>query len=60
MSNITIPNCDAARLLMLRNELTKVRCWLTGFQAAGKNGPPGEDSLRQVICLFDEASAKAK
>ncbi len=48
---------DPAQLQMLRGELTKVRCWLTGFKEAGKNGPPGEDSIRQTIMLFDELTA---
>lgn len=41
-----------ATVTLLSVEIGKVRCWLTGFQAAGKDGPPGEDSLRQVQILL--------
>lgn len=50
---------DMATAKMLRAELTKVRCWMTGF-AAGRHGSntlagiPGEDSLRQTIQAIDE------
>lgn len=51
---------QVAKLRMLRGELTKVRCWMTGFQA-GRTSPgslnvgiPGDDSLRQIIQLIDE------
>lgn len=47
-------HCDRWKAEMLRQEIGKVRCWLTGFQAAGKAGPPGEDSLRQVQLLLRE------
>lgn len=60
MKELVIPNCTPERLLMLRNEIGKVRCWLTGF-SAGRYGPtalqmqiPAEDSLRQVQILFDD------
>ena len=51
---------DTDRLRVLRGELTKVRCWLSGF-AVGRSsrgeldlGIPGEDGLRQAILLIDE------
>jgi hypothetical protein len=51
---------DVAHLTMLRGELTKVRCWHTGWSAAhvrpGQSasfGCPGEDGLRQTIMEFD-------
>jgi len=45
-------DCTPEHALMLKNEIGKVRAWLTGFQAAGKAGPPGEDALRQVQILL--------
>lgn len=49
----------------LRAELTKVRCWMSGF-SAGRSSPghlsvsiPGEDSLRQTIIFLDEIAAEA-
>ncbi|MBB5700168.1 hypothetical protein FHS76_000006 [Ochrobactrum daejeonense] len=44
----------------LRSELTKVRCWLTGYHAGSKTnvGIPGEDSLRQTIMLIDEIAGR--
>lgn len=42
------------KLKMLRGELTKVRCWLTGFEVGTGKSPPGNDSLRQIIILIDE------
>lgn len=55
-----ISKAQADRLTLLRGELTKVRCWMTGFNA-GRHSPghlnpgiPGEDSLRQIIQLIDE------
>lgn len=45
---------DRAKLDLLVKELGKVRAWLTGFRAAGKAGPPGEDSLRQTQILLKE------
>jgi len=55
-----LTKAQVERLRMLRGELTKVRCWMTGFQA-GRSSPsslnvgiPGDDSLRQIIILIDE------
>lgn len=55
-----LTKAQVERLRMLRGELTKVRCWITGFQA-GRSSPgslnvgiPGDDSLRQIIILIDE------
>lgn len=55
-----MPKIDKDHIRMLRGELTKVRCWHTGF-AAGRthaNGlsphVPGEDALRMTIQLLDE------
>jgi hypothetical protein len=44
-------------------ELVKLRCWISGFQAARKvpgqinidNYVPGEDVLRQIIIAIDDA-----
>lgn len=44
------------RMKLLRSELTKLRCWLTGFHAGSNNqltGLPGEESLVQIQQLFD-------
>jgi len=40
---------------MLKNEIGKVRCWLTGF-VAGKGGtlPAGSDALRQMQVKLGE------
>jgi hypothetical protein len=54
------------RLTMIRNELTKVRCWLSGFGAARlvanvlNSHVPGEDSLRQVIVMIDDILKEQK
>lgn len=45
---------QAEKLKMLRGELTKVRCWHTGFEAGTGKTAPGVDSLRQIIILIDE------
>lgn len=46
-----------------RQELTKVRCWISGWEA-GRRLPgsmnvldrvPGDDVLRQIIMAIDEA-----
>lgn len=51
-------DCSAEHAAMLVAEIGKVRCWLAGFQAAGKAAPPGEDSLRQVQQLLKKATEK--
>lgn len=44
-----------------REELTKLRCWITGFNAGRtppgslSNNLPGEDVLRQIIQAIDNA-----
>ena len=48
-------DCDEERAQMLKNEICKVRCWLTGFQAAGKVGIAGEDALRQMEIILDDS-----
>lgn len=57
--NLTLVECDADRAEMLCGEIGKVRAWLTGFQAAGKAGPPGEDALRQMQIILKESIGKA-
>ena len=59
--NITLKDCDAARAKMLRDQVGKVRCWLTGFHA-GRHQPgslqqsiPGEDALRQLQVIIDSS-----
>lgn len=42
------------RAAIIRGELTKVRCWLTGYEAGTGKTPPGVDSLRQAQLLLDE------
>lgn len=61
----TLHDVDLDRARMLRAEVQKVRCWLTGF-VAGRSGPnghpigiPGEEGLRQMQIIFDESIAKA-
>lgn len=46
------------RATIIRGELTKVRCWLTGFEAGTGKSPPGVDGLRQAIMLIDELLKK--
>lgn len=45
----------------IRQELTKVRCWVSGYEA-GKTGHmggvPGSDGLRQAIMLIDDIVAE--
>lgn len=59
MDALILHDCTAKRAQDLVNEIGKVRAWLTGFQAAGKAGPPGEDSLRQVQVMLKHAIDKA-
>jgi hypothetical protein len=55
IKNILIEHCDMDRIKMLKSEIGKVRCWLTGYAAAGGELPPGTDSLRMVQILLDDA-----
>ena len=49
-----------------RHELTKLRCWINGFQSGRKtpgvinldNHIPGEEVLRQIIMAIDEEMTK--
>ena len=45
-----------------RGELTKLRCWISGYREGRGNQPfgaiPGEDILRQLILAIDEASPR--
>lgn len=52
--------CSAERATDLCSEIGKVRCWITGFEAAGKAGPPGEESLRQIQVLLKDAINHSK
>jgi hypothetical protein len=41
----------------IRRELTKVRCWVSGYEAGRGGhlgGVPGSDGLRQAIVLVDD------
>lgn len=61
MSGLKLKGCDAKRAEVLAQELGKVRCWLTGFEA-GRGRPnmiPGEDSLRQLQVILKDSVAKA-
>ena len=49
-----------------REELTKLRCWLSGFKE-GRQSPgslicsvPGEDVLRQIIIAIDDVTKDSK
>lgn len=59
--NITLKDCDAERAKMLCEEIGKVRCWITGFNAARGgpnvigNGIPGEDALRQMQIIIKDS-----
>ena len=59
--NLVLKDCDAARAKMLRDEIGKVRCWLTGFEY-GRSAPgtlginvPGSDALRQIQIIIDDS-----
>lgn len=44
-----------------RGELTKLRCWLTGFhegRGSASSRCPGEDILRQLIIAIDDAAPR--
>lgn len=49
-----ITKAQLQRAATIRGELTKVRCWLTGYEAGTGKSPPGVDSLRQTQALLDE------
>lgn len=55
-----ITSAQVKKARMLRGELTKVRCWLTGFEAGTGKSPPGADSLRQSIIFLDEIIGKGE
>jgi len=39
----------------LRQELTKVRCWISGYEAHGfPHGVPGSQSVGMAITLIDD------
>lgn len=46
---------EQSRLDNLHKQLGYLRCWIDGFQAAGKQGPHAADALRQVQLLLGEA-----
>lgn len=61
--NITLKDCDRDRAEMLYREIGKVRCWISGWQAA-HTGPrssgmaahiPGEDALRQMQIILKDS-----
>lgn len=60
--NLVLGDCDAAHAEMLVAEIGKVRCWLTGWRngrtmpgGINMEGPPGEDSLRQIQIILKDA-----
>jgi hypothetical protein len=54
-------DCDVELAQMLKEELVKVRCWLTGYRSGSKgDGPPGEDGLRQLQVILDHSISAAK
>jgi hypothetical protein len=66
--DLTLRDCDAQRAEMLVEEIGKVRCWITGWQAAhivpGQFTPgthvPGDDALRQIQIILTDSVAAAK
>ena len=61
--NITLKDCDKKRAEMLYREIGKVRCWISGWQAA-HNKPgginiathiPGEAALRQIQIILKDS-----
>lgn len=57
--NLTLKDCDAERADMLYREIQKVRFWITGFEAAGKAGPPDE-ALRQMQIILKDSIAASR
>jgi len=61
-----LADCSIQRAEVLYEEITKVRCWLTGYMAGRTKpgelavGPPGEDSLRQMQILLRESIARER
>jgi len=58
-----LTKADIEHMRMLRGELTKLRCWMTGFHAGRDKGNlpapiPGEDSLRMTISLIDKLAPR--
>lgn len=58
MTKLVIPDCDKKRADMWYYELAKIRHWITGFEAAGKQGPCGVDALRQIQNALRGATEK--
>ena len=46
---------DPERRDWMVKHLGYIRCWIQGFEAAGKSGPHVSDTLRQVQLLLGEA-----
>jgi hypothetical protein len=44
-----------ARRADIHKQLGYLRCWIDGFNAAGKTGPHAADVLRQVQILLGDA-----
>lgn len=61
--NITLKDCDKDRAKMLIEEIGKVRCWITGWEAAhlkpGEFKPaahiPGTEALRQMQIILKDS-----
>lgn len=54
---------DEDRAVMLRRELTKVRCWISGWEAAqplnSLRQVPGANAIRLAIMAIDDGIAEA-
>jgi hypothetical protein len=46
---------------IIRQELTKVRCWVSGYEARGGGAPgiPGSHGLRLALMLIDDIVSEA-
>ena len=50
--NLTITE---SKVRLYNKELGKIRQWIDGFEAAGKQGPVSKDMLRQIQIWLKEA-----
>jgi hypothetical protein len=55
---LVIIEIEEHRIADLQKQLGYIRCWVDGFQAAGKQGPHAIDALRQVQLVLKSAKPK--
>lgn len=61
--HVRLDRLQVEQLRGLRRELTKVRCWLSGYESARdgnlRHQVPGKDGLRMLQILIDDILSDA-